>query len=151
MGDKDLETRGNAVEESTYSVIAFPASLVPAQYLNFIKAKWKRSLKYGNEYFKLAESDAYFEAYEVYISALLARPKSVIRLAVLSDDKDVCLGWSLIEGGVLHYVFVQHEHRNQGIGKSLVPTPIHTITHLTKSGMNAWHNKLPEAKFNPFA
>lgn len=150
MGDKGLEKRGDAVEESTYSVISFPAFQLPERYLNFVRSKWLRTLRHGNDYFKLSDSDSYYEAYQRYIHILLSRSKSVIRLAVLTEDQDVALGWSLIEGDVLHYVYVQHEQRNKGIGRSLVPVPISTITHLTKSGMNAWHNKLPNAVFNPF-
>lgn len=150
MGDKSLATASDAVKESTYSVISYPASQMPEQYLNLVRSKWMRTLRHGNEYFKLADSDTYYGAYQRFIHILLNRPNSILRLAVLSDDHDVVLGWSLIEVDVLHYVYVQHEHRNQGIGKSLVPVPIHTITHLTKAGMSAWHNKLPHAKFNPF-
>lgn len=145
-----MEQGTNAIPESTYSVISFPGSKLPERYLNFIRSKWMRSLRHGNDYFKLTDSDPYYAAYQKFIQILLARPQSVIRLAVLTEDQDVALGWSLIEGDVLHYVFVQHEHRNNGIGKSLVPVPINVITHLTKSGMSAWHNKLPHAKFDPF-
>ncbi len=149
MGNQELETGTNG--ESTYSIIAFPGHSLPQQYQNMVLAKWMRSLKYGNEYFKLANPDSYFNAYSKYIRALLGRPNSVIRIAVLSDDHDVALGWSLIEGDILHYVHVQHEQRNKGIGKSLVPVKINTLTHLTKSGMSIWHSKLPNAKFDPFA
>lgn len=116
-----------------------------------IFSKWLRSLKYGNDYFKLIHSDVYFEVYQKYIHALLTRPNAVVRIAVLSDDRDVALGWSLIEKGTLHYVHVSREQRNKGIGTSLVPGKISAISHLTKAGMSIWHNKLPQAVFNPFA
>lgn len=115
-----------------------------------ILAKWMRSLRYKNDFFRMMHSDEYFKAYRIYICALLKRHNAVVRLAVLSDDNDVALGWSLIEGNVLHYVFVQREARNKGIAKSLVPTPIKWITHLTKEGMVIWNKKLPDAQFNPF-
>lgn len=150
MGDQSLETRGDAVQESTYSVVSYPASQLPEQYLNFVRSKWMRTLRHGNDYFKLCDSDSYYAAYQNYIRSLLARPNATLRLAVLSDDSDVCLGWSLIEGDTLHYVYVQHEHRNTGIGKTLVPVRINWITHLTKAGMSAWNRKLPHAGFNPF-
>lgn len=150
MGDKDLETRGDGIAPSTYSVISFPASKLPLSYQNFVKSKWKRTLRHGNDYFKLTDSDAFFENYERFINHLFARPNSVIRLAVLTDDPDVALGFSFIEGDILHYVYVQHEQRNRGVGRSLVPVKISIITHLTKSGLSIWHNKLRHAVFNPF-
>ncbi len=151
MGDQSLVATPNAEQESTYSVVLYPASKLPEQYLNLVRSQWMRNQKHGNEYFKLADPDSFYGAYQQVIHRFMNRPNAVIRLAVLSDDKDVVLGWSLIEVDVLHYVFVKHEHRNQGIGKSLVPVPIHTITHLTKAGLSAWSSKLKAAKFNPFS
>lgn len=145
-----MEARGDGVEASFYSIIAFPGQSLPQQYQNMVLSKWLRSLKYGNDYFKLIESDTYFNMYQKYIKMILGRPNSVVRIAVLADDHDVALGWSVIEGSVLHYVHVQSEQRNKGIGKSLVPVKIDTLTNLTKTGMNIWHNKLPHAVFNPF-
>lgn len=153
MGNQSLETRADGIKEEPkafYSIILFPGSHLPDQYKNMVYSKWMRSLKYGNEYFKLIESDRYYEAYQKYINHLLNRPLAIIRLAVLSDDKDVVLGWSLIENDVLHYVHVQHEQRNKGIAKTLVPGKINSITHLTKAGMAIWNSKLPHATFNPF-
>jgi hypothetical protein len=148
MGDQVLEKGADG--QSTYSVIAFPGASLPQAYQNMVYAKWMRSLKYGNEYFKLADPDSFFSAYKRYIGSILARPRSVVRIAVLSDDHDVALGWSIIEGDVLHYVHVNHEQRNKGVGKTLVPVAISTITHLTKAGAAIWNSKLRHASFNPF-
>jgi len=146
-----LEERGHDIQEkASFTVLVFQGKDLPKEYKSFVYSKWLRTLKYGNDYFKLTDSDSYFNNYERFINILLARPKATIRMAVLSDDRDVCLGWSLIEGDILHYVFVQHEQRNQGIGKSLVPVPINYITHLTKAGMSAWTHNLPNAVFDPF-
>lgn len=112
-------------------------------------SKFKRTLRSGNDYFKLIDSDAYFRAYDNYCSLLLSRPNSVVRMAVLSDDRDVCLGFSLIEGDTLHYVFVQGDQRNKGIGKSLVPVKINWITHLTHQGAKIW-SKHRTVKLDPF-
>lgn len=150
MGDQILEQGSDGIEASSYSIISFPAATLPLQYQNFVKAKWKRSLRHGNDYFKLSDSDSFFRAYERFINHLCARPDCVIRLAVLTEDRDVVLGFSISEGHTLHYVFVQYEQRNKGIARSLVPMRIDVITHLTKAGMNIWHSKLPDAVFDPF-
>lgn len=150
MGNTALEARGDGIKESSYSILAFPAARFPVEYSSFVKAKWKRDLRRGNDYFKLVHPDVFFQAYEKYINHLLNRPNAVLRLAVLTDTPDVVLGFSLIEGDRLHYVFVQGEQRNRGIGRSLVPVPINSISHLTRIGISAWQHALPKAIFNPF-
>ena len=150
MGNQTLDEGANG-EQASFEIVAYPAKDLPKDYESFVYAKWLRSLKHGNDYFKLVDSDPFFAAYKVYIKALLSRPMCVLRFACLKDDPDTLLGWSLMERTTLHYVFVQYEFRNTGIAKALVPGTIDTITHLTKSGMSIWHNKLPSARFNPFA
>lgn len=137
-------------QKETYSVIVFQGSLTPKKYEHMIYSKWLRSLRYGNDYFKLINSDNYYETYKRFIKVLIGRAGSMVRLAVLSEDHDVVLGWSLIEKDVLHYVHVQSEQRMKGIGKSLVPIEVKSFSHITRTGMNIWHNKLPNAQFDPF-
>ena len=149
VGNTALEATGHGIKESSYSILAFPAAQLPVCYQNFVLAKWKRSLRDGNEYFKLIDSNSYFAAYNRYCVSLLNRPGAVIRIAIISDTPDVALGWSLIEEETLHYVFVQGDQRGRGIGKSLVPVPIKWVSHLTNTGMRIW-NKHKEVKFNPF-
>lgn len=150
MGNKNLAEGADGIEESTYSVISFAGRSLPDQYRNLVLSKWLRTLRYGNDYFKLVDSDAYFKSYDAYIKSVILRPGSVVRLAVLSDAKDVALGWSVIENKILHYVYVSHEQRNRGIGMSLIPNRIETITHLTKAGIGIWNKKFSHAQFNPF-
>lgn len=148
-GTNGLE-KAEANLQSSYSIIAFPGISLPQEYKGLVLSRWMHSLRHGNEYFKLSQSNPYFKAYEKYIKAILGRTGSVVRIAVLSDDRDVALGWSVIEGSILHYVYVNYEQRNQGVGTKLVPGEISTISHLTKSGLRIWPKKLPNAVFNPF-
>jgi hypothetical protein len=115
-----------------------------------IYSRWLRSLRYGNDYFKLINAKEYYETYQKYIETLLSRPNCILRIAALSDDHDVVLGWSLTENDILHYVHVQHDYRNKSIGKKLVPCEINTITHVTKTGLAIWNKHLKHAMFNPF-
>lgn len=137
--------------EAGYQILAISGRILPTQYFNMVLSKFMRTLRYGNEYFKLIDSDSYYTAYRFYILRLLNRDNTIVRLAVLSEDTDVCLGWSLSEGSTLHYVYVAKEQRGQGIAKRLVPQKIDTFTHLTKAGLSLWNNKAKDAKFNPFA
>jgi hypothetical protein len=84
------------------------------------------------------------------IRLLLQEDGIVIRFAVLSDDVDVVLGFSVSEDKTLHYVHTNKDTRKQGIAKSLVPFEVEIITHLTKMGMMLWSTKLPGALFHPF-
>lgn len=141
---------GHQEVNPTYSVIKYYGQELPKEYLNFVRSKWMRSYRFGNDYIKLSDSDTYFAAYSNYISNLLLRPDMVIRMAVLSDDFDVALGFSAIDEDVLHYVHVHKDLRKQGIAKTLIPTPIKSFTHLTRTGLKLWATKMPEAIFNPF-
>ena len=57
-------------------------------------------------------------------------------IAVLTDDYDVALGFSVSEGCKLHYVHVHKDMRKQGIARSLDSNfEVEVITHLTKMSM----------------
>lgn len=137
--------------KSSYSVISFPAKDLPEQYLNMILSKWMRALRYGNDYFKLVDSDSYFLYYNRFIKYLLQQKQTQVRLAVLSDNFDVVLGFAVYRGEVLDFVHVHKDMRKQGIARALVPDGITTFTHITRTAMNVWSEKRPELKFNPYA
>jgi len=111
---------------------------------------FKRSLRHSNEWFGLIDKKIYYKVYQSVIESLLSRPESAVRLAVLADDLDNCLGWSLSESKKLHYVYVKEDFRNIGIAKSLLPKEFDQITHLTKAGQSIWQSKFPNVIFNPF-
>lgn len=128
----------------------FAGSAMPETYKNMIYSKWLRSLRYGNDYFRLIDADSYYRSYNIYIESILKRSNLLIRLAVLTDNHDVVLGFSVIEEDILHYCHTHKDIRRQGIARSLVKLPINFITHLTKTGMIIWNAKLTNAAFNPF-
>jgi GNAT superfamily N-acetyltransferase len=136
---------------STYSIISFPALALPSTYHSMIFSKWLRSQKYGLDYFKLIDSDTYFAAYHKHVSFIMTQPNTVVRLAVLSEDHDVVLGFIVCRDNVLDYVHVQKDYRKQGIATTLLPEEINTFSSLTNVGMTIWTAKHPSFKFNPFA
>lgn len=142
----DLQTNGS---EASYKIISFKGTALPTQFENMIFAKFLRTLKYGNHYFRLIDKDAYFPRYHAYIESLLNRESSIVKLAVLTSDPDVVLGWALIEPGILHYVWVDSAQRNQGIARTLCSEPFGVITHITNIGASIF-SKLKDVKFNPF-
>lgn len=145
-----MDAAADGIEKTEIQIIKYAGYALPKEYWNYLLGKWKRSLRHGNDFFRLIDNRAFNDAYDFLITSLLFRPNAVIRLAVLSDNSDVALGWSLIEEDTLHYVFVQAEYRGMGLARKLVPTPINTFTHLTRRGIGLWTAKAPNAKFNPF-
>jgi GNAT superfamily N-acetyltransferase len=131
--------------------VRFAGATLPESYLHFLLSKWKRSLRHGNDYFRLVRASDYYDAYERYLTRILADERCAVRLAVLDEDADIVLGFSVARGNILDYVYVHKDVRGTGIGKSLVPLGIDTITHLTKTGLVIWSNKRSDWAFNPFA
>jgi len=119
-------------------------------YVAFIYSKWLRSLRYGSEHFRLVDSGAFYHQEHRKIGKILEHDDAEIRLATLSDDLDVVLGFSVTEHDHLHYVYVHKDQRNLGIGKSLVPDDIKTFGNLTKLGQIVWQKSIPDLKFNPY-
>lgn len=134
-----------------YRVVAYSVHAMPKDYRPLIYAKWLRSLRYGNDYFKLSDPVSYYRAYHAYIDRILADIACVVRLAVLADNADIVLGFSVSRGTALDYVYVQPELRRQGIGTKLVPQGIESITHLTRTALTIWASKYAKWRFDPFA
>ncbi len=136
---------------SSYQVVSYEGHALPKTYHALVFARWLKTLRSNNEYFRLIDSDSYYKSYHRYIEKILDELDSVVRLAVLSDDQDIVLGFSVVRFPVLDYVHVHKDQRRQGIAKCLVPPGIDTISHLTKIGMTIWGSKYGHWKFNPFA
>jgi len=127
-----------------------PGPKLPDAYKPMVFSKWLRSLKYGNDYFKLIDAGSYYSAYHNFIERLLNQVNCEVRLATLQNEPDVVLGFSVSRGLILDFVHVHKDFRRQGIGSSLLPAETETITHITRSGMSFWNNRLKDAKFDPF-
>ena len=134
---------------TSYDIIAFQGNKLPSNYHNLIYSRWLRSLRFGNDYYKLIDSKAYYDSYQKHVAYLIHHPEAVVKLAVLSDDHDIVLGFSVSRNYILDYVHVHKDQRRQGIGTSLVPKDITVVTHLTKTALLIWP-KHPNVTFNPF-
>lgn len=147
---------------ASYRIIRFKGNQLPDEYKPVIFSKYLMSLRFGNRFYKLIEKNSYFKVHHLYLTSILNRPDSEVRLAVLSDDHDVVLGFSIAEPLKLHYVYVFKDYRKNKIGTELTMFPFDTITHLTDTGLSIWKNKFdnkrgrannmkPVVVFNPFA
>lgn len=147
MEHKKLDMEGDGTQ-SRYQLTSYPAPLLPLQYRNLILKNFLVTLRSGNKYFQLIDKQAYFENYDRYIKHLLLRPANLVTLALLIDDLDIALGWSMTEGETLHYIYVSSEQRGQGIAKELLNLkPFDTVSHITRSFERFLKT---DTKFNPF-
>lgn len=138
----------------TYTIITVPSSNLGDQYKPMVYSRWLRSLRYGNNIFKKMSSNDYYKNYHAFIGKLMDKPDSIVRMAVLSDDHDVVLGFAVSREDVLDYIHVHSDYRRQGIGHLLLPSKVTTFTHLTSYAIAIWQGKDSEykhLKFNPYA
>lgn len=116
---------------------------------NFILSTFLRGMYYGDSWFSLIPKKIFMDNYKKVAETLINN--SIIKIACLSDDKDVILGYSILSKDYLgiHFCYVKSAWRRKGIGKSLLPKfPIY-ISHFTKLGLSL-RNKYPNTVFNPF-
>jgi GNAT superfamily N-acetyltransferase len=148
--ENDVSRRNLVMPQTSYEVIAFAGANLPLRYQGLVYSRWLLGLRYGNEYYRLTSARSYFDHYHAFLTRLINQRGTIVRLAVLSDDHDVALGFSVARGRLLDFVHVQRDMRNQGIGSKLVPGDIEAITHLTKAGKAIWQTKYPQWYFDPF-
>lgn len=150
MEDQRLAEPSTDQQHATYCIISFQGERLPESFKPLILSKWMRSLKFGNDYFRLCDNSSYFKNYERYIRSILSGVSTTTSLAVLTEDRDVVLGFSVVREDVLHYVHVHRDQRRLGIGQSLLPKEFNKTTHLTKTALMLWP-KYPNVIFDPFA
>lgn len=141
------------VVNPTLDIISFPSKKMPKQYESLVYSRWLRSLRYGNPLFKKSNSDQYYKEYHKYLEVLLDKPDSIVRMAVLSDDHDVVIGFSVCREDVIDYIHVHGDHRKCGIGKQLLPPKYTAFTHATLTALKIWqeNEKYKKLEFKPFA
>lgn len=150
MGNQILDSKAD-VSEDSFDVISFQGDQLKPSFQALVYSRFLKSLRYGNDYFRLIESKPYFDVYHAYLATILTRENTRVKFAVLSENHDNVLGFSITEPNKLHYCHVQKDYRRQGVAKALCSEPFHVITHLTNVGASIWNNKFPKVQFNPFA
>lgn len=113
--------------------------------LPLIYSTWLLGLYHGCEWFSRIKKDSFFKNYKLALERLL--PRCTIKVAVLSDDDDVILGYVVYRDSTLDWIFVKKAWRKMGIAKMLLPQGINNCTHLTKVGRSL---KPKEWTFDPF-
>jgi GNAT superfamily N-acetyltransferase len=116
---------------------------------NFVMATFLRGLYYGDSWFSLIPKDIFMNVYKQVAEALIK--KHQVYIACLKEDPDVILGYSIISADekTLHWIFIKQAWRNHGIARSLVPSTVNCVTHLTDLGRKLMP-KIKNGIFNPF-
>lgn len=113
----------------------------------FIYATWLRGLYYGNPWFTQIDKDSYMASYHKILDQLFLKPDVDIKIACVTEDPELILGYSVSEPSILHWVFVKQAWRRFGIAKQLIPKDVSRITHLTTVAEKL---KPKEWLFDPF-
>lgn len=137
------------MSKDSYSVLQLPSTDLPGELINLIRSKWMRSLRYGHDLYKLMSPPEYYDWCQGDIDDRLGDMNTNVRFAVLTDDHDVVLGFSVYCCEVLYYVYVHKDNRRLGISKFLIPSEVTHFTELTKTGMFLW-KKYKRLNYNPF-
>jgi len=118
---------------------------------NFILSTFLRGLYYGGSVFSDMPKALFMNSYHPIVERILDANVLAIRVSCLKDDPSVILGYSVLNQSAttLHWVFVKKAWRSIGIAKSLVPSTISTVSHLTKPGKSIIVAK--GLIFNPFS
>ena len=86
---------------------------------NYVMSSWSKSYagssRDARDYATLAD---FYRDYTPVIRDLLDR--STVTVAALRDNDDIIVGWSAIEGDVLHYVLVKPRWRKLGVARYLL-------------------------------
>lgn len=116
---------------------------------NLIYSTFLKGLYYGESWYTIIPKNIFMENYHKVLDMLLSIPTTKVLVACSNTDPDQIYGYSILgKPGVLHWVFVKTKFRGQGIARDLVPKDIHTVTHLTKTGLSLLVKK--NLQFNPF-
>lgn len=136
----------------TYSVISFLAKKLPQQYEALIYDRWLKSYSDGNHDMRRVPKKLFLRKWRKRLEFILAQPEARVRLAVLSDDHDIVLGFVIYRGETIDYIHVLHDQREQGIARILLPPNIAYFSHITKMCENILKKnpKYKAWKYNPF-
>lgn len=117
---------------------------------NLIFATWLRSYEASSLAAKNIPRDLFFAEHHKVIDGIFRRG-AVVKLAVLPDEPDVVLGWSVNTDDAVHYVYVKPAFRRHGIATKMlahVPRPF-TYTHWTYP-LRDLYAQLEGCVFNPY-
>lgn len=82
----------------------------------FVYATWRNALWYAERRQAKNESSDFYKQASKMIADLIDQPNTEVKVACLGDDPDMFLGWSLMRGDHLEFIYVKIDYRRKGIG-----------------------------------
>ncbi len=79
----------------------------------FVYGTWRNALWFDNEERREGESDRFFREATQTIRTILKSPATRVRVACLDDSDILIVGYSVITGDLLHFVYVKPDYRNK--------------------------------------
>ena len=129
-----------------------PVAIRPAEStdLGFIIDTWRRSHGGPSSPLWSFDRDVYFHLMSRHIKALMREPDAMSLVACAPDDPDTVVGWSVITGGTLHYVYVREALRKHGVARKLLaPHELDTYAMRTAVGLGRLKPDARGMKYGP--
>lgn len=97
----------------------------------FIYSTWRNAIYYGwddvnGSGFPRPEAKEFFKMQTIYIDDILE--SADVNVAVLADDPDTIVGYSVFYSEHLYFIYVKEAYRREGIGELLLPRFIQTVS-----------------------
>lgn len=143
MTDLDSET---SPSESKVIIRSF----IPESDAAFLYSSWRNSLWYDQDR-DPSQSQKFYTYVTREIKNIISKKECKIKIACLSDDPDLIIGYSVLTGTNLEWCYVKIEYRKKGIA-NLITKGFHTISQpMTRIGKSIALNhalKIKEIKKN---
>jgi GNAT superfamily N-acetyltransferase len=115
----------------------------------FIYATWLRGYR-QSRFADRVPASVYFAAHHQVVERLLARSRVLV--ATPAGDDSTVLGYSVVEGATVHFVYIKLAFRKLGIARRLldgVDVPHCSASHVTKDAEEAMR-RWPCIVYNPY-
>lgn len=126
----------------------------------FIQNSWGTSYYHGLDSHKLLSSDEFHKRHRPIRERFLNNPDATIIVCCSKEDKDLIIGWIGVEkpetsrGLILHYLYVKHAFKNEGIATELLqmalPDRPVLYTHLTNQAKKILFKHKGSGRFERF-
>lgn len=119
--------------------------------LHFIYSTMLRGLYFSNDYYNKIEKRNFYKQYSPIIEQIVKISRASSLIACLDDDSSVIVGYSLVNGPIMHWCYVKSAWRRQGILTLMLNTLEHSpksCSHLSNVGDAIRLKK--DVEFDPF-
>lgn len=131
---------------------------IPAEpsHIPYVAHSWMTSFK-NAACVRGVEDDLYFPWMKQHVAGILKRANCMV--AVDPQDSDLVIGYIVYEGNTLHYGYVRHGYRKEGIFKTLLDTAATRYRDAGNAGFSfscytfqssAWDHGRSGLRFTPF-